>query len=72
MARKSVNLKHSLVLKVALRFKPAAQYLERYDSAVSYTLIIQDLISNNFYKFGILTYCSVHFTHQLTDIRQPV
>jgi hypothetical protein len=35
-----------------LTFKPAGQFLERYQSFVSSALAMEDLISNNFRKFS--------------------
>jgi hypothetical protein len=52
MAQKLVNPKHSLVLTEMFEFKPANQFVERYHSVVSYTLNVEDLISNNFCKFN--------------------
>jgi hypothetical protein len=47
-----VDRKHSLVLMEMFKFKPASQFLERYNSAVSSALNTEDLISNNFCKFS--------------------
>jgi hypothetical protein len=44
-------LKHSLVLMGMFRFKPARQLLEEYHGIVSHALNMEDLISNNLYKF---------------------
>jgi hypothetical protein len=33
-------------------FKPANQFVERYQSVMSYALNMEDLISNNFSKFS--------------------
>jgi hypothetical protein len=44
VSRKSVDLKHSLVLTKMLRFKPSSQFVERYHSVVSCLLNMEDLI----------------------------
>jgi hypothetical protein len=52
MARKSFNLKYSLVLTVMFRYQSASQFVERHHSVMSCSLNMEDLISNNFRKFS--------------------
>jgi hypothetical protein len=66
VAQKSVNLNHFLVLRGMFGFKSANQCIEQYNTVVSCTLNMDDLISNNVCEF-IVTYFSVYFTLQLTD-----
>jgi hypothetical protein len=52
VAKKSVNLKHFLILTGMFKFKPASQIVERYHSNVSCALNMVDFISNIFCKFS--------------------
>jgi hypothetical protein len=45
MAQRSVNPKHSLVLAVMFRFKPASQFVERCHGIVNCSLSMEDFIS---------------------------
>jgi hypothetical protein len=51
VTQKLINLKHSPVLTGLFTFRPASQFVERYQSAVS-ALNVEDLISNSFCKFN--------------------
>jgi hypothetical protein len=44
--------KHSPVLMGMFRCKPASLFVERYHGVVSCALNMEDLISNNFCKYG--------------------
>jgi hypothetical protein len=51
MTQKTVNLKHLPLLTGMFKFKPASQFVEWYNSAVSCGLNMEDLISKIVCKF---------------------
>jgi hypothetical protein len=52
MIKKSVNLKHSVVLMGMFGFKHAIQFIESYGISLSCSLNIEDLTSKKLYKIS--------------------
>jgi hypothetical protein len=52
MAKRSVRLKHSVVLRGMFKFKPESQFVERYHNVVSCALNMAELIIGKFCKFS--------------------
>jgi hypothetical protein len=51
VAQMSINLESSFILTRMFRFKCVRQFVEMYEGVVVCVLNMEDLISNNFYKY---------------------